>query len=113
MRSRLRLPIAGPDRRQGHSGLSARRQIKFRAGQPLVEKPDAPCVASGRLIAHKLFDGSRAGREEQTLEEREVEAFIFKSEGQMACECRVRGVAWRHNAPACRFNDAMALAGRV
>jgi hypothetical protein len=70
----------GIDDRYIASGLGI-REVEVRAGQPLIEKPDAPCVTAGRLLANERLDRSGAGFQKQTFQDGEVEAFVFEGEG--------------------------------
>jgi hypothetical protein len=86
------------------------RQVKARAGQPLIEKPDASSVTAGRLLANERFDRSGAGFQKQTLEDGEVEAFVLEGEGQMAFQGGRWRMARRHDSPAVALDDTVAFA---
>ena len=53
------------------------REIKLASEQPLVEKPDPPCIGAGGRIAHHRLDRLGACRLEKLLEEQEINALVL------------------------------------
>ena len=91
-------------------------QVELRAGQPLVEKPDAARVAAGRRGADEGLDWSGPDGEEQPLEDGQVEAFVLEGEGQMAferCGGACRGVSMPPSVLAPESCGRSAMADRV
>lgn len=87
-------------------------QAQARAGQPLIEEPDAPGVAAGGLLADKRFDRAGAGRQKQPLEHGQVETLVFEGKGHVPFERGVRRVAGRHDPPSPLLPDPVMRAGR-
>ena len=101
--------LIGIDHRDITSGFSIWKAETL-AGQPLVEEPLAPSIASRGLRTHQRFDRRRLDREKQPLEDGEVEPLIFESEGEVTFQGRTRRVAGGKNAPAAFLDDAVTLA---
>jgi len=82
------------------------------ARKPFIQKPYAPRIASGWLVAHDLCDAVRTSDSEQFLEDGQIEPFVFKREGEMAIEVCTRSVTRCQDAPSIALGDAVMASCR-
>ena len=85
-------------------------QVEPRAGQPLVQEPDAAGITPGPLRPHQLFNGAGAGRAKQTVQDREIEALVFEGEGQVPFEIGGRRMTRGQHPPAFALDNPVVLA---
>ena len=89
------------------------RHGKFFAGQPFIQKPYAPGVASRGLRPDHPLYGRRSRGEKQAFQKSEIETFVFESEREMAFKRRRRGAERRVDSPAVFFKSPATLAHRA
>ena len=85
-------------------------QIQPIACEPFIQKPDTPCVASGRLVAHDFNHGVRPGGGKQPREDGQIESFVLERESKVPIKICTRGMAWRQDAPCIILNDPVMVA---
>lgn len=75
-----------------------------------MPSPDAASVAAGWFGTQERLNPCRAGREEQALEDSEIQTFILEGEGQMPFKGRMRRVPGSQDAPGTFLEHTMARA---
>lgn len=83
------------------------RKIQKIASEPLVQEPDAACMAAGRFVAIPCRDRFGSDYHKQALQDGEVEPLAFEHARQMTAQGRVRIAARRQDLPRAGIAHAM------